>query len=315
MNILAMSSYVPRHICDVQRFDGYKGLESISHYCGYAADYISQVKEDDQIDGAVYPKSCDSTRIISSYLQNVDKFKYQINIPARVDELAYRFYADELKKYKNSVELYYDITIDNIRERCGILEKDKEERIKLYNELPNISYVQYIGKIYKSMNMPLLSYREDWTGIDKSRNGCKKIYIIGSFLSNIDIINMIEETGMHIIGDNLPESGRNIYSPKIDFKDEDIMYQIARSVLGGKLSPTQNDLHTIISMDLDEIREKKADGVIYISQKYCEPYDFLYSCYKNALDEIGIPITKVELLNSSDDRKVKLKLEAFADTL
>ena len=41
MRILALSGFVPEHICDVVRFTGFDGEYNIAQYCGYAADYIS----------------------------------------------------------------------------------------------------------------------------------------------------------------------------------------------------------------------------------------------------------------------------------
>ena len=77
MKILSLSGFVPEQICDTVRFTQYEGERTISHYCGYASDFISQVMNDASIDGAVFPKSCDSTRVISSYLAECGKFLYQ----------------------------------------------------------------------------------------------------------------------------------------------------------------------------------------------------------------------------------------------
>ena len=75
MRILSLSGFVPEQICDVVRFTQYEGDYKISHYCGYVSDYISQVLNDASIDGAVFPKSCDSSRVISSYLSNKSEAK------------------------------------------------------------------------------------------------------------------------------------------------------------------------------------------------------------------------------------------------
>ena len=49
MRILALSGFIPEQICDVVRFTGYEGEYNIAQYCGYAADYISQVINDDNL--------------------------------------------------------------------------------------------------------------------------------------------------------------------------------------------------------------------------------------------------------------------------
>ena len=100
MKILAMSDLVPEQICDIVRFTKYSGDLRISHYCGYAADFISMVLNEKDIDGAVYPKSCDSSRIIGSYLEDSKKFNYQICIPVCRKNIAITYFAEVLKDYK-----------------------------------------------------------------------------------------------------------------------------------------------------------------------------------------------------------------------
>lgn len=82
MKILAMSGFVPEEICDTMRFTQYSGNRNISHYCGYASDFIDQALQDSNVDGVVFPKTCDSTRIIKSYLEEAKKFVYQLNVPS-----------------------------------------------------------------------------------------------------------------------------------------------------------------------------------------------------------------------------------------
>ena len=69
MRILSLSTLIPEQICDTERFFGYKGKQRISHYCEYAAEFITRVLEDDEIDGAVFPRTCDSSRTLKNYIR------------------------------------------------------------------------------------------------------------------------------------------------------------------------------------------------------------------------------------------------------
>ena len=114
MKILALSGFVPEPICDTIRFTRYTGDRNISHYCGYASDFISQVLNDPAVDGAVFPKSCDSTRILPSYLAGTGKFCYQLAVPSRRTPEAVRYFADQIRAYQAAVEAHYGIRIDDI---------------------------------------------------------------------------------------------------------------------------------------------------------------------------------------------------------
>lgn len=111
MKILSMSGFVPEQVCDTIRFTQYAGDRNIAHYCGYVSDFVSKVLQDESIDGAVYPKSCDSTRIMASYLSDNGKFLHQIGVTSYNTVGAIEYFANEIKRYKEAVEAYYGITL------------------------------------------------------------------------------------------------------------------------------------------------------------------------------------------------------------
>ena len=312
MKMLSLSGFVPEQICDTVRFTGYSGERSISHYCGYAADYISQVLNDNSVDGAVFPKSCDSARIIKSYLGNTDKFIFQLTVPARRDEAAVNYFAGEIKAYKEAVEKHYGIEISDIRERAEILNKRNEEIKNLYNKLEDISYSDYLRGIHKMLTKSL--YEQAVPIPKKSESGGKRVYLVGSFLTSDGILDTLESSGLKVVGDNLPESGR-LASAVPCKTDGDIYKNISESILSARLSPTQNNFGEILERDVSEIREKKVSGVIFLTQKYCEPYDYLYSVYEKRLRAEGIKSLRISLSNSDDYKKFELAIEAFSDMI
>lgn len=312
MNILSMSGFVPEQICDTARFSQYPGDRNIAHYCGYASDFVSQVLYDHDIDGAVFPKSCDSSRIISSYLSKTNKFIYQINAPPLQTHGAENFLAASIQRYKKAIEFYYRISIDDVGERSEIVNRRNAKLKKLYDSLRDLSFPRYLSAIHDMLKKPL---REQAVpSAVKGKSDGKPVFIVGSFLANVDVAEAIEEAGLNVVGDTLTESGRLVSVPPVN-NMEDIYVEIAKSLLHGRLSPTQNNFRKIMEADLDELQKKGVKGVIFITQKYCEPYDFLLSVYKSSLDTIGIPIFQIPLSDTEDSGKSRLALEAFADAL
>lgn len=312
MKILSLSGFVPEHICDTVRFTGYSGGRSISHYCGYAADYISQVLNDASIDGAVFPKSCDSARIIKSYLGGTDKFIFQLPVPARRDEAAINYFAGGIKAYNAAVEKHYCIEISNIKARTEILNKRNEELKKLYENLEDILYSDYLRNIHKMLTTPL--YEQVVPASKAAKESGKRVYLVGSFLTSDGILDTLENSGLNVVGDNLPESGR-LASAEPCKTEGDIYKNISESILSARLSPTQNNFGEILERDFAEIREKKVSGVIFLTQKYCEPYDYLYSVYEKRLRAEGIKSLRISLSNSDDYKKSELAIEAFSDMI
>ena len=193
MKLLSMSGFIPEQICDTVRFSGYAGERNISHFCGYANDFISQVINDDTIDGAIFPKSCDSTRVIKSYIQDANKFSFQINVPARNDELSVVFFAKQIEKLKNPIEQYFDISIDDIPDRIQRINNRNKKIGTYYNKIENYSYADYLRKIHIMMQNPLMDEYD--FSIKKTNNNGKRVFIVGSFLSNTNIAEKIENNG------------------------------------------------------------------------------------------------------------------------
>lgn len=313
MKILSMSGFVPEQVCDTVRFTQYAGDRNIAHYCGYVSDFISRVLRDECIDGAVYPKSCDSTRIMPSYLSDSGKFLHQIGVPSYNATGSVEYFANEIKRYKAAVEAYYGISLNDIKERAELVNNRNTSIRETYDNLVGVSFSHYLKTIHNMLELPLGDQKWNFQG--KSMNSLgKKVFVVGSFLPNLSILDVIENSGLSIVGDTFPESGRLVSRKPVDVS-LDLYKEIAQSILTTRLSPTQNAFKKIITDDFEEIRKKDARGIIFITQKYCEPYDYLYSIYKAEAEQRKIPTIQITMDNTQDDGKVALLIEAFADTI
>ena len=313
MKILSMSGFVPEQICDTVRFTGFDGSERLSHYCGYAADFIAQVREDDSIDGAVFPKSCDSSRSIGSYIDDTGKFIYSMPVPAVRTGDSIVYFAEVLKDYKSKIEQHFSVTIsdEDIIARDGIISERNSKIAAAYAKLDGISYASYIREVHASLSAP---YEFDESHIEAGVSG-KPVFLIGSFLSGVELADSIEKAGLKIAGDNIPESGRLASRAGFVSSETDIYMKIASEILCTRPSPTQDLFDETIKSDIEEISKKGCRGVIFATQKYCEPYDYLFSVYKKALDEKGIPVLQVQMADSTDGSGKAAALEAFADII
>ena len=313
MKILSMSGFVPEALCDTVRFNGYKGDSGFSHYCGYASDYISQVLADDTIDGAVFPKTCDSSRSISSYLEESGKFVYPIAVPTIRNKDSVSYFAYVIRDYKFALESFYKIKIteDEIRERISLIEKRNAAISSLYEELSGcLSYSSYIQAIHNALALPLSEQRIEAAGTSSG----KPVFLVGSYFTSTGILDSMESCGLKIVADDLPESGR-LTADNDAPKTKDVFELIASSVLGRHPSPTQNEYDARIAMTMLEIKMKGCKGVVFATQKYCEPYDYYYSVLKKVLDNEGIPTLRIELDGSLDQNLHEAEFGAFASVL
>ena len=312
MKILSMSGFVPEAICDTVRFNGFKGDAGYSHYCTYASDYISQVLSGDTIDGAVFPKTCDSSRSISSYIGESGKFVYPLAVPVVRSDDAISYYAYVIRDYKTAVEAHYGIRIseDEIYDRFRMVEARNASINSLYESLADgLSYSSYINAIHESFTKPLAEQKIETSG----QSTGIPVFLLGSYMTNAGIVDSAEKNGLRITGDDLPESNR--IAKRAFPVVEDIYQLVALQVLSSRTSPTQNSYSDRIKETMEEIGKKGCRGVLVVTQKYCEPYDYYYSVLKKALDDAGIPSLKLELDGSLDQNLHEAELGAFASML
>lgn len=313
MRILALSGFVPEQICDTVRFTQYAGERNIAHYCGYASDFISQVLQDDSIDGAVYPKSCDSTRILTSYLEGSSKFLFQFGVPSHRSAGAAEYLASEILSYKEAAERHYGISIRDIEKRIALINTRNDALRHSYETLAVVSYTEYLRRIHEMLGQPLSE--QDWSGeLPSGKSTGKHVFLVGSFLSNLNIAKQIEDAGLTVVGDTLPESGRLVSAKRV-VASGDCYLGIAESMLSARLSPTQNDFREILDKDFAEMKDKDVRGIIFVTQKYCEPYDYLFAAYKTRAAGMKLPMVQISVSGTEDGGKAALALEAFADML
>lgn len=312
MKILALSGLVPEQICDVVRFTGWPGNRNIAHYCGYAADFISQVVEDPMVDGAVFPRTCDSSRILKSYLEETGKFLYQLTIPTGRNSTAERFLAEELKRFKDAVETKFGVELEDTRYRAQLVARRNLSIKSAYDRLDHVSYCDYHAAILDMLTKPLAE--QSFPKLAEKKASGKPVYLVGSTLTDAGLLQKISDCGLDVVGDDLPESGR-LADEKSFSVNGDIFLSIARSMLDRRPSPTQNDFDAQIREDLDEIAARGAKGVIFVTQKFCEPYDFFFYVLSGKLKALGMPTLKISLTDSSNFQRNELALEAFSDML
>ena len=234
-------------------------------------------------------------------------------MPARRDSGATTYFAESLRQYQQAVETHYRIKITDIAERVQLVNLRNQRLAGIYERLPEISYSAYLEMLHTMLQMPLREQSVSDTLPMPDNPGGHRVFVIGSTLSDTGLVRKIENAGLNIVGDRLPESRRLFSMPAVS-QNGDIFENIAASILSAYTSPTQNNFSEILQEDRMELIRKGIEGVIYVTQKYCEPYDYLFPAYKMMLDELGIKCLRLTS-TGSETAGAELAIETFADML
>jgi benzoyl-CoA reductase/2-hydroxyglutaryl-CoA dehydratase subunit BcrC/BadD/HgdB len=118
--------------------------------------------------------------------------------------------------------------------------------------------------------------------------------LAGSVCSHPDIYDIIEQAGGVVVGDDLC-TGSRYFEGVIDEKAPPLE-AIAKRYLERPVCPAKHNSLTSRGENIIRIvRESKADGVVFMLLKFCDPHAFDYPYIKAMLDKENIPCMLMDM--------------------
>lgn len=310
-----------------------------AHLQAYSCSLVKGALEDaltgrlDFLDGVVFPHTCDTIQRLSDIWRLNIPFGIHMDVvlPVKVNTPSSRQYmVDVLAKFKSDLEKALN---------KKITPEDLHNAIKTYNRvrhlLQRLHHLKYeyasviSGKdLHTIMMTSMIMERNELIDVLEkaivdveskkttapSSTG-KRIILSGGSCTMPDLYGIIEDAGAHIVGDDFC-TGARYYEGLID-TEKDPVESIAERYLTRLVCPAK---HSGLSTRADNIiniaREKKANGVIFILLKFCDPHAFDYPFLKDALDKEHIPSSLIEIEDqSSVDGRIRTRIEAFIEML
>ncbi len=276
---------------------------------------------------------CDVARNLSGIMKRnlKDQEIIYLHFPIHNDtELAIKYLVDEYKRLIRVIE-----------ERTG--EKFDEEKlrrsIKLHNEKRAligklmslrrdkpwlVPFTEFYVVTKASSIMPVNMFNRlikkyiDEVKKRKVRPADRlRILVKGNFCEQPPLMYMktIEDAGSYIIED---ESLVGQYWIGQINLDGDPVLELARAYVTNQ-TPLTVRFHPSIDKQeyiKREIKEKKAEGVLFLSPKFCEPSLYDYVIYKKALDELHFPYLHLEYEETTSSYEhLRTMVETFVESI
>jgi benzoyl-CoA reductase/2-hydroxyglutaryl-CoA dehydratase subunit BcrC/BadD/HgdB len=143
-----------------------------------------------------------------------------------------------------------------------------------------------------------------------------RLVISGSFcdMPEVDILDLVEDLGAMVVDDDL-YVGRRYFQTLVNEQEEPLM-ALAQRYIDDVPCPTKYNLNKDWSEYLLKLcRETKADGMIIILIKYCEPHALDYPRLKQCLSQDNMPHLLIETDHSGATGQIRTRLQAFIEML
>jgi benzoyl-CoA reductase subunit C len=310
-----------------------------SNFCPFVRSILSWAIKQNQ-DNAMVPfilvNSCDGMRrlydVMSYYFR--DSFIYFLDLPRKRDRASEELFKSYLYDLKRSLEDFTgrEITDEALQE--AIRESNNfrtifmrlDEMRKKQNI--NLSYYDFfkliqdgtegIKKIYGLYPNDFLIY-DSHLITNQNQLGEKKktlrILLTGSVLDNIEIIKIIEEYGGIIeLADHC--NGWRYYINKIDETNPNKIDAIVSFYLHKISCPRMMESVTREERLLEIITDRKIDGVIFYTQKFCDVSLFQIPLLREKIKSLGVLSLCLEgEFSDNISGQVRTRIQAFMEAI
>jgi benzoyl-CoA reductase/2-hydroxyglutaryl-CoA dehydratase subunit BcrC/BadD/HgdB len=143
-----------------------------------------------------------------------------------------------------------------------------------------------------------------------------RLILIGPVLDDPTVLEIIDDLGACVVSDDLCTGSRYFEQPVAEAGEGDPIEALADRYLKRWPCPAKHSLHGQRGEHLLElVEERKADGLVFTLQKFCEPQAFDYAIIKETLDVAGVPHLVLELEHTPAVGQLRTRLEAFSEML
>jgi benzoyl-CoA reductase/2-hydroxyglutaryl-CoA dehydratase subunit BcrC/BadD/HgdB len=140
-----------------------------------------------------------------------------------------------------------------------------------------------------------------------------RIFLVGAVLDEPRILELIQELGGRVAGDDLCSGSRHFHDLVGDGDPIEALaeYYLLRPPCPTKFHPLYDPGRGL----LDQVRQVHAQGVVFVLEKFCEPHAFDYALVVPALEKAGIPHLLLEMEQMPSLEALRTRLQAFFEIL
>lgn len=337
-------SYVPEEIIlaagyTPMRLFGTKGVSGKAqrHLQTYACSLVRGILEEGlshdggQMAAVVFPDACDSIRRLS------DIWRINVKGPAHLDlvlpvklhtESAEAYTIDVLERFRKELALILNVEIsdEDLIESVAVMNKIRIALAQL-DGLRASGRLDLKGKDYYTVvQAAMVMDRHEFLHLigellgevvkkEPTHRGWAKVFIVGGMCKIPEIYEAVEEAGGWIVGDDLCAGSRYFSTPCPT--DMEPIRAIARRILTRPICPAKHrGIRDRMEHMVNRVKETGAQGVIFVTYKFCDPHAFDYPDLRKKLEEEGYPTLLLEIEDPlPSEGQIRTRCEAFMEMM
>ena len=283
------------------------------------------------LDGTVFPHTCDSIQRLSDiWAENLRfPFHWDIVLPVKLHtESARSYLIHELRRFRSGLQEFIGWAISDEDLRAAIAKANENRSLlrECYRRRENhpgiFSGAEFLALVKTATSLPkeehiaklreLLAHTQ---GKEPSSPEGVRLFLAGSVCDQAPILDLFEASGASIVGDDLCTGWR--YIAEDVSREGDPVEALADRLIWKVPCPCKYNPGIDRSEDfLKRVTASRAQGVVFILLKFCDPHAFDFPYLKGKLDERKIPNLLLEIEPGGVPLgAVETRLQAFVETL
>jgi len=295
---------------------------------------LGLTKHLEPFDGLLFSSICDSARNLCFVFKRnfPDLYTDFLHLPHNPNSAAgVTFLVTEYARLQQNLEQMTGerLTVDRLNKSIELYNENRRLTRELYDERARNPHLIRTSELYALVRAGNFLPVEEHTPLLKQtlqdlrrRQGRQRdsirIVIEGSFCEQppLDLIRIIEEAGCYVVDDDF------VLGPRWFREDVplngDPMKALGESYLNRSVySSVRHDFrHPRHKQLIEKTRARKADAVLLLIAKFCEPAYFDYVLFKQELEKEGIPHLLMEFEEKMFTfERLRTEIETFVESL
>ena len=299
-----------------------------SFTCALCRSTLDQAMEGelDVLTGTIFAHTCDAMQAMADLWRMNTQRSHFVEIvmqPVNLGSPAARPYLiSELERFRTSLAEFsgQPLTDSDLKASISLYDDTRRMVRELQTMRDRLSAPDFYAITDAAQAMPrevfgpLLSELLTELKDVPARPRGPRIFLSGSVLDEPRLLDLIEDVGARVAGDDLCSGSRHFYG-QVGVEPDPITaladYYLSRPPCPTKLNPEHNPATFL----LDQAGQVQADGVVFVIAKFCEPYAFDYALILPALDQAGMPHLLLEMEQTPSLEAIRTRLQAFVELL
>jgi bcr-type benzoyl-CoA reductase subunit C len=294
--------------------------------CRSALDQAVSGELEPALSGVIFAHTCDALQALAdlwSMHSDGSRFVDTVMQPANLGSPAARAYlVAELGRVRRKLAAFarHPFSDGDLQASIALYDETRRLVAGLQDERSRLSAAGFYAILDAAQAMPREEFNPRLAGLlaelaaAAPRSAGPRLFLVGAILDEPRLMDLVDELGAQVAGDDLCSGLRHFWG-QVGSEGEPLealaAYYLQRPPCPTKIQPGHEPGRYLV----DQVRQVRAEGVVFALQKFCEPHAFDHALTRPALERAGLPYLVLEMEQVPSIEALRTRLQAFLEIL